>query len=101
VRRTTSEENEPEAPQPADDLLPAVYDDLRRLAAAWRPEADRLVEPLWREKNPPAEVVAALRADPALGEPLRRAALRAVPQRALHRKPHRHPTPPARTRRAL
>ena len=35
----------------------------RREAAALRPEAERLVEPLWREKNDPAEVVEALRAD--------------------------------------
>jgi RNA polymerase sigma factor (TIGR02999 family) len=30
----TSEEKEPEAARPAADLLPAVYDELRRLAAA-------------------------------------------------------------------
>jgi WD40 repeat protein len=33
----------------------------RREAAALRPEAERLVEPLWREKNDLAEVAAALR----------------------------------------
>jgi WD40 repeat protein len=54
----------------------------RREAAAMRPEAERLLEPLWREKNDPAEVVKALRADRALSEPLRQAALRAVLQRA-------------------
>jgi WD40 repeat protein len=54
----------------------------RREAEALRPEAERLVEPLWRQKNDPAEVVDALRADPALGEPLRQAALRAVLRRA-------------------
>ncbi len=54
----------------------------RREAAALRPEAERLVEQLWREKNDPAEVVAALRADRALSEALRQAALRAVLRRA-------------------
>ena len=53
----------------------------RHQAEALRPEADRLVERLFREKNDPAEVVAALRADQALGEPLRQAALRAVLRR--------------------
>jgi hypothetical protein len=36
---------------------------------------------LFREKNDPAEVVAALRAERALGEPLYQAALRAVLRR--------------------
>jgi WD40 repeat protein len=54
----------------------------RREAAALRPEAERLVEPLWREKNDPAEVVAALRADRVPSEALRQAALRAVLRRA-------------------
>jgi WD40 repeat protein len=65
----------------------------RREAAALRPEAERLVEQLWREKNDPAEVVAALRADRGLSDPLRQAALRAVlrraqPQEAAPSKPH-------------
>ena len=55
----------------------------RREAAALRPEAERLVERLWRQKKDPAAVVEALRADGALGEPLRQAALRAVLRRAL------------------
>jgi hypothetical protein len=55
----------------------------RREAAALRPEAERLVEALWRQKNDPAGVVAALRADRVLSEPLRQAALRAVLRRAL------------------
>jgi hypothetical protein len=42
-----------------------------------------LVERLWREKNDPGEVVEALRADQALGEALRQAALREVLRRAL------------------
>jgi WD40 repeat protein len=50
----------------------------RREAEALRPEAERLVERLFREKNDAAAVVAALRADEALAEPLRQAALRAV-----------------------
>jgi hypothetical protein len=54
----------------------------RREAAALRPEAERLVEQLWREKNDPAAVVASLRADQALSEALRQAALRAVLRRA-------------------
>jgi hypothetical protein len=53
----------------------------RREAEALRPEAERLVEQLWREKHDPAAVVAALRADGALSEPLRQAALRAVLRR--------------------
>jgi hypothetical protein len=54
----------------------------RREAAALRPEAERLVEQLWREKNDAAAVVEALRSDGALREPLRQAALRAVLRRA-------------------
>jgi WD40 repeat protein/serine/threonine protein kinase len=54
----------------------------RREAAALRPEAERLVEQLWRQKADPAAVVTALRADHALNEPLRHAALREVLRRA-------------------
>jgi WD40 repeat protein len=66
--------------------------DARREAAALRPKAERLVEQLWRQKKSPAAVVAALRADQALGEPLRQAALRVVlrrqrPPEAAPRKP--------------
>jgi WD40 repeat protein len=56
--------------------------DARREAAALRPEAERLVEKLWRQKNDPVAVVEALRADGALTEPLRHAALRAVLRKA-------------------
>src|SRR5207344_3233992 len=35
----------------------------RREAAALRPEAERLVERLWREKDDPAQVVGTLRSD--------------------------------------
>jgi WD40 repeat protein len=55
----------------------------RRIAEALRPVAERLIEPLWREKNDPTEVVEALRADRGLSEPLRQAARRAVLRRAL------------------
>jgi hypothetical protein len=53
----------------------------RREAAALRPEAERRVEQLWREKNDPAEVVEALRADRAPSEAMRHSALRAVLRR--------------------
>jgi WD40 repeat protein len=56
--------------------------EVRREAEALRPEAERLVEQLWREKNDPAEVMAALRADRMPSEALRQAALRAVLRRA-------------------
>jgi WD40 repeat protein len=55
--------------------------DTRREAAALRPEAERLVEQLWREKNDPAEVVAALRANRLPSEALRQAAFREVLRR--------------------
>jgi WD40 repeat protein len=54
----------------------------RREAEALRPEAERLVEQLWREKNDPAGVVAALRDERALSEALRQAALRVVLRKA-------------------
>jgi hypothetical protein len=54
----------------------------RREDEALRPEAERLVESLWRQKHDPAGVADALRADRALSEPLRQAALRAVLRRA-------------------
>jgi WD40 repeat protein len=53
----------------------------RREAESLRPEADRLVERLFRERKEPADVVAALRADRSLTEALRHAALRAVLRR--------------------
>jgi WD40 repeat protein len=55
----------------------------RREAEALRPEAERLVEHLWREKNDPAKVVQALRSDRVPSEALRQAALRAVLRRSL------------------
>jgi WD40 repeat protein/predicted Ser/Thr protein kinase len=53
----------------------------RREAGALRPEAERLVDQLWRQKNDPAGVVDQLRSDQTLGEPLLLAALRAVLKR--------------------
>src|SRR5262249_7896676 len=54
----------------------------RRAAATLRPEAERLVQQLRREKNDWAAVGEALRADGALSEPLRHTALREVLRRA-------------------
>jgi WD40 repeat protein len=53
----------------------------RREAAALRPEAERLAARLFAELREPAEVVARLRADQSMSDPLRRAALRAVMRR--------------------
>jgi hypothetical protein len=63
------------------DFLPRPWPSLRE-SAALRPEAERLVEPLERQNNDAAADVEALRADAALSEPLRQAALRAVLRRA-------------------
>jgi WD40 repeat protein len=69
--------------------------DARRDAAALRPEAERLVEQLLREKNGLAEVVDALRTNQTLGEPMRQAALRTVLRKAQPTdapgKPHDRP----------
>jgi WD40 repeat protein len=54
----------------------------RREAEALRPEAERLVEQLWRQKGNPDDVVAAIRADRAMSEPQRHAALREVLRRS-------------------
>jgi hypothetical protein len=48
-----------------------------------RPQAERLVEPLCRQKNDPAGIAEPLRVDPALSEPLRHAAQLAVLRRAM------------------
>jgi WD40 repeat protein/predicted Ser/Thr protein kinase len=50
----------------------------RRVAETLRPEAERRVEGLFREKKDAAEVVAAVRADRSLSKPQRDAAFRAV-----------------------
>jgi WD40 repeat protein len=57
--------------------------EARREAQTLRPEAERLVEQLWRQKNNPHEIAEALRADRALSEPQRHAALRALLRRTL------------------
>jgi hypothetical protein len=54
--------------------------EARREAESLRPEAGRLVKRLFKEKEAAAAVVA-LRAEGAVSEPLRRAALRAVMRR--------------------
>jgi WD40 repeat protein len=58
----------------------------RREAEALRPDAERLVESLWQQKPDPTRVVEALRADPALSEPLRHAAQLVVLRRAMSPK---------------
>jgi WD40 repeat protein len=55
----------------------------RREAEALRPEAERLVESLWREKNDPAGVAEALRAYPGLSGPQRHAAQLALLRRTM------------------
>jgi WD40 repeat protein len=51
-------------------------------AEALRPEAERLVERLFRELKEAPEVVSAVRADPSLSEPQRHAVFRAVLRRS-------------------
>jgi WD40 repeat protein len=53
----------------------------RRAAEALRPQAEELVARLFAELREPAQVVARLRADESLNDPLRRAALRVVMRR--------------------
>jgi WD40 repeat protein len=55
----------------------------RREAKALRPEAERLVERLWRQTKDPAEVIETLRADHGLSGPQRHAAQLAVLRRAM------------------
>jgi WD40 repeat protein len=64
-----------------DTVPPKTRYHARREAAALRPDAEGLVEQLWREKKDPAEVVEALRADRVLSEAQRQAAFRAVLRR--------------------
>ena len=59
----------------------------RREAEALRPEAERLVARLFAESGDAAEVLARLRADEGLSEPLRHAALRAVLRRGQEARP--------------
>ncbi len=65
----------------------------RREAATLRPEAERLVERLLAEKKDAAAVAAAVGADRSLGEPQKKAALRALlrrsaPRRLMNGAPH-------------
>jgi WD40 repeat protein/predicted Ser/Thr protein kinase len=60
----------------------------RREAEALRPEAERLLEKLFREKKDAAQVAAAIRSDRSLTEPQRHAALRAQLWAATHPGPH-------------
>ena len=68
-----------------DTEPPARRQQARREAETLRPEAELLVERLFREKKDAAEVAAAVRADRSLSEPQRKAALRAAMRRALRR----------------
>ena len=70
-----------------DTAPPARRYQARREAEALRPEAERLVAHLFAELREPDDVVARLRADKALSDPLRSAALRAVMGRAQPAKP--------------
>jgi WD40 repeat protein len=56
--------------------------DARRAAEALKPEAERLVEQLWRQNKAAAAVVDALRGDRSLSEAQRHAALRVVQRRS-------------------
>jgi WD40 repeat protein len=55
----------------------------RREAEALRPDAERLVESLWRQQNDPAEIFETLRAYPGLSEPQRHAAQLALLRRTM------------------
>ncbi len=68
-----------------DTEPPALRQQARREAETLRPEAERLVERLFREKKDAAEVAAAVRADRSLSEPRRKAALRAVTRMSARR----------------
>ncbi len=65
-----------------DTEPPARRQQARREAETLRPEAERLVEDLFREKKDATLVAAAVRANPLLTEPQRKAALRAVMKRS-------------------
>jgi eukaryotic-like serine/threonine-protein kinase len=64
---------------------PARRQQARREAETLRPEAERLVEDLLREKEDAALVAAAVRSDRSLSEPRRKAALRALMRRSAPR----------------
>jgi hypothetical protein len=58
-----------------------VRHQARRAAEAMRPEAERLVDRLFREKKEASRVAQSLKEDDALSEPLRRAAFHALLRR--------------------
>jgi WD40 repeat protein len=60
----------------------------RREADALRPDAERLVGRLLQEKKAPSEIVATLRDNAGLSEPMRQAALRALMRRSMMRDDH-------------
>jgi WD40 repeat protein len=62
----------------------------RREADALRPEAERIVAKIWSASKDPIRVAEALRADSALNEPLRHAALRALLWKVM--PPEAHPS---------
>ncbi len=64
-----------------DTTSPARRQEARHEAEALRPDAERLVARLFAELREPAAVVARLRADDSLSDPMRHAALRAVMRR--------------------
>jgi WD40 repeat protein len=64
-----------------DTQPPSRRHQARGEAEALRPEAERLVARLFAELREPGQVVARLRADQSLGDPLRRAAMRVVMRR--------------------
>jgi len=66
---------------------PARRYQARREAEALRPDAERLVARLFAELREPAQVVARLRTNESLSDPLRRAALRAVMRRGEQIRP--------------
>ena len=68
-----------------DTEPPARRQQARREAEALRPEAERLVEKLFRENSDATEVAAAIRADRSLSDPQRKAALRAAMRRSARR----------------
>jgi WD40 repeat protein len=61
----------------------------RRETEALRPEAERLVDSLWRQRTDWAAIIEALRADPALSGPHRHAAQLAVLRRAMLAEPRK------------
>ncbi len=68
-----------------DTEPPALRQQARREAETLRPEAERLVERLFREKKDATEVAAAIRADRSLSGSQRKAALRALMRRSARR----------------